>query len=343
VTLVERFGPAIEHVSRAQAAQRRDGLEVIHGDSEQVLAQLVMQSTRFDAVIVNPPRRGLSPLLRAQLAALSPRALVYVSCEPSTLARDLADFARQGMAAEPLQPFDMMPLAAAVESLVWLRPAPKAPLLVLYEDAELLVVDKPPHLPTVPDPAHAFSLLARLRAERALPELTPVHRLDVGTSGACLFAKRRDQVHALAQRLELGDKHYLALVRGAARLKGTVRAPLREQGKTRAATTRYARSERVAGHALLRVRPEQGRTHQVRKHLAAIGHPVLGDARYGDDPSNRYFEHTHGLDRTFLHAARIVLAALDGGAPLVLEAPLSPDLSAVLRSLRQSAPDPLIR
>jgi 23S rRNA (uracil1939-C5)-methyltransferase len=167
-----------------------------------------------------------------------------------------------------------------------------------------------------------------------------VHRLDVGTSGVCIFAKQRAHVQAIAARLALGDKHYLALVRGAARLKGIIRAPLREQGKTRAATTRYSRSERIGGHALVRVRPEQGRTHQVRKHMAAIGHPVLGDARYGDASSNRFFEHTHGLDRTFLHAWRIRLPAPDGGPALTLEAPLAPDLSQVLQSLRQSVIEP---
>jgi 23S rRNA (uracil1939-C5)-methyltransferase len=116
-----------------------------------------------------------------------------------------------------------------------------------------------------------------------------------------------------------------------------VRAPLREQGKTRLATSRYTRRERIARHALVRVRPEQGRTHQVRKHMAAIGHPVLGDARYGDAASNRYLEHKHGLQRPFLHALRIELPAASGAERLVLEAPLAADLVEVLTSLRESA------
>jgi 23S rRNA (uracil1939-C5)-methyltransferase len=249
------------------------------------------------------------------------------------LARDLAHLESCGWAARGLTPFDMIPLSEGVESLVVLEPAPPAPLPVLYQDEQLLVVDKPPHLPTTPDAAHPDSVLARLQREHGLPELSAVHRLDVGTSGVCLFAKERRYVQALAERLAAGDKRYLALVRGVVRPKGIVRAALREQGKTRPAVSRYTRQAVLGTHSLVRVRPEQGRTHQVRKHMAAIGHPVLGDARHGDAPSNRFFEHRHGLDRSFLHAARIVLPARGERAELILEAPLAPDLAAVLARL----------
>ncbi|MET0390245.1 MAG: pseudouridine synthase [Polyangiales bacterium] len=334
VTLVERYTPALEHAREAAREQALPGLHAISGDAEQVSRELFARAAAFDAVIVNPPRRGLRPGLRAQLAQLAPQVIVYVSCDPVSLARDLADFAQLGYAGEVLRPFDMIPLSEGVESVLLLRATPPPPVPVLYADDHLLVVDKPPHLPTTPDAAHADSLLTRLQREHALPALTALHRLDVGTSGVCLFAKRRDEVEALAGALRDGEKHYLALVRGAIRPKGTVRATLREQGKTRAATSRYTRVGRAGSHSLVRVRPEQGRTHQVRKHMAAIGHPILGDERYGDDPSNRFFEHRHGLDRTFLHAARIVLPAVGSRGPLTLEAPLAPDLAAVLASLR---------
>jgi 23S rRNA (uracil1939-C5)-methyltransferase len=233
-----------------------------------------------------------------------------------------------------VQPFDMIPLSDGVESVVALQPGAAAPLRVLYEDAQLLVVDKPPHLPTTPDAAHDSCVLERLQKEHAAPELTALHRLDVGTSGVCLFVKQRSAVQQLSERLRAGEKHYLALVKGATRPKGIVRAALREQGKTRPAVSRYTRVARAGSHSLVRVRPEQGRTHQVRKHMAAIGHPLLGDARYGDAASNRYFEHRHGLDRTFLHAARVRLAATADSPELLFEAPLAPDLRAVQASLR---------
>jgi 23S rRNA (uracil1939-C5)-methyltransferase len=228
----------------------------------------------------------------------------------------------------------MMPLSADVESLVVLQPAACTPIEVLYEDHQLLVVDKPPYLPTIPEAEHALSLLTRLASEHDLPELAAVHRLDVGTSGVCLFAKSRAHVQSLVERLAAAQKQYLALVRGNVHPKGIVRAPLREQGKTRQAISRYTRAERIAGHALVRVRPEHGRTHQVRKHRAAIDHPVLGDARYGDESSNRFFEHKHGLQRPFLHAWRIQLPAGTGQQPIVFEAPLAADLAVVLASLR---------
>jgi 23S rRNA (uracil1939-C5)-methyltransferase len=334
VLCVERYAPALEHALRGQREQRLSGLAAKSGDAEYVLDELAARGERFDAVLVNPPRRGLPARVRARIAELAPRALIYVSCEPSTLARDLSDLAQRGLAAVGVEPFDMMPLASDVESLALLAPAPPTRIPVLYEDAQLLVVDKPPYLPTIPEAEHALCVLTRLQVEHGLPELSAVHRLDAGTSGVCIFAKSRADVAELSARLAQGHKQYLALVRGKLRLKGIVRAPLREQGKTRQATTRYSRAESVAGHALVRVRPEQGRTHQVRKHMAALGHPVLGDARYGDAASNRYFVHKHGLQRAFLHAWRIAWPAAADKPPLAFEAALAPDLAAVLASLR---------
>jgi 23S rRNA-/tRNA-specific pseudouridylate synthase len=120
----------------------------------------------------------------------------------------------------------------------------------------------------------------------------------------------------------------VALVRGIPREKGTIRRALREEGKDLEATTRYRRREVIAGHGLVEARPDEGRTHQIRRHLASLGHPIVGDARYGHAPTNRHFEETASLDRTFLHCARIELT-LDGTTH-VLESPLAPDLALVL-------------
>jgi 23S rRNA (uracil1939-C5)-methyltransferase len=335
VCAVESYAPALLSAERAAREQQLHSFRARSGDAEQVVRDLATRAERFDAVVVNPPRRGLSSGLRALLPHLHAHTLVYVSCDPDSLARDLSDLAQRGFRAREVRPFDMIPLSSGVETVVVLQRAEPFPIRVLHEDAQLLVVDKPPHLPTTPDREHAISLLERLQRERGLPELTALHRLDVGTSGVCLFVKERAAVPALAERLRAGQKHYLALLRGGVRAKGIVRAALREQGKTRPAVSRYTRVSREGAHSLVRVRPEQGRTHQVRKHMAAIGHPLLGDSRYGDAASNRYFEHRYGLDRSFLHAARVVLAA-DGAAPeLTLEAPLAADLAAVLTSLRR--------
>jgi 23S rRNA (uracil1939-C5)-methyltransferase len=332
VTAVERYAPALAQLDRAAKEQMLRRPECSPEDAQVALERLISTRAPFDAVVVNPPRRGLPARVRALIAQLALRAVVYVSCDPDTLARDLADFAWQGLRTAELTPFDLMPLASDVESVVHLAPAPPPKAAVLYENAELLVVDKPPHVPTHPEREHTINLLESLQRTHGLPELRAVHRLDLGTSGVCLFAKNAAAVPAWAAALAAGEKHYVALARGRTHDKGIVKQPLNDGRARREALTRYLRKQLVGGHSLLRVRPAQGRTHQVRRHLAAIGHPVLGDARYGDPASNRHFEHRHGLDRTFLHLNRVELTA-PNGETLSFETPLAPDLAAVLKSL----------
>jgi 23S rRNA (uracil1939-C5)-methyltransferase len=296
-----------------------------------VLSEFARGGERFDAVVVNPPRRGLAPDVRKLVGALGPRSLVYVSCEPKTLARDADDFARFGFALGSITPFDMIPLSAAVETVATFSPGPAPAPRVLFENRALVAVSKAPHEPTTPQGEHARSLLVRVRALGGAEAAVPVHRLDAGTSGVTLFARTPADVPELARALGAGEKHYVALVRGIARKRGQVARALKEAGVTRTARTRYVRRSVVGGHSLLDVSPEAGRTHQVRRHLAGIGHPVLGDDRYGDRASNTHFEHAHGLDRSFLHLERVTLVA-DGQA-LSLEDELAPDLRAVLESL----------
>jgi 23S rRNA (uracil1939-C5)-methyltransferase len=338
VVLVERYEPALALAARAAEEQGLRGLATRVGDAEQVLGDLLRARERFDAVVVDPPRRGLTSGVRRAIAQLGPRVVVYVSCDPQTLGRDLADFARLGFSATKAEPFDMMPQSDDVECVVCLHAAAPAPLRVVYEDDELIAVDKPPHMPTIPEAEYPHSLLERLRTQLGADALHAVHRLDVGTSGVCLFTRHSARVAGLAAALAEGQKRYVALARGITHNKGIVKTPLREPGALRDATTRYTRKTVLSGHSLLHVRPEQGRLHQVRRHLAALGHPVLGDARYGDDPSNRHFEHKHGLDRPFLHLGNIQLRHPGSGMALILEAALPGDLQAVLASLKAQVP-----
>jgi 23S rRNA (uracil1939-C5)-methyltransferase len=330
VTLVESHAPAAALAARAARDQALD-VEVRCDDAATALHALLEADARFDAVLVNPPRHGLQPAVRRSLVALRPRLLAYVSCDPVTLARDLHDLTWGGLRVDRLSPFDMIPLSADVETAAVLVPGTTAVPALRYEDAEILIVDKPPHLPTTPHGEYPHSLLSLVRAGYGLPEATPVHRLDAGTSGLCIFARTPRLVAPWAARLARSDKQYLALVRGVPHAKGSIRRPLQERGRKLAATTRYRRLELIGGHALLRVMPEQGRMHQIRRHLAALGHPVLGDTRYGDARSNLHFERKHGLDRTFLHCSRLALS-LDTGEQRVIEAPLAPDLEAVLEA-----------
>jgi 23S rRNA (uracil1939-C5)-methyltransferase len=339
VLAVDSFGPALERARRAADAQGITGLGIAIGDAGEIVAALASKASAergelpFDAVILDPPRRGVPPALRMRLVQLSRQVIVYVSCDPETLARDLAHLARLGWAAREVIPFDMMPLGPHVEVLALLTRAPIPRARVLFEDEELVAVDKDPHEPTTPHPEHPSSLLARVRALSGCERAVPLHRLDAGTSGVCLFARAPEHVAALSETLARAKKRYLALVRGICHRKGIVRRPLRDEGKMWPAVTRYTRCEVIAGHSLVRAVPEQGRLHQVRRHLAAIGHPVLGDPRYGHAPSNRHLWERAALDRPFLHCERIELVRR--GAPLVLASPLAPDLATVLERLRR--------
>lgn len=331
VTLSEQQRPAA-HAAEASAALHGAGrIATLHGEAADVAESLAASGRRVDAVLVNPPRRGLSPRVRAALAALAPRAIAYVSCNPLTLARDLDALSRLGFVAARLQPLDMMPLTEEVETVALLRPAPVPAPEVVYEDDRLLVADKPSHESTTPQGERAGSLLERVRRLPECAEAVPVHRLDADTSGVCLFAKRPRFVPELAELLASSEKRYVALVRGMTSGKGVVNRALREEGHEILARTRYRRLDISGGHSLLAVFPEQGRKHQVRRHLAGLGHPVVGDRRYGHAATNRHFEERYGLDRAFLHCQSVTFGSGERARPF--ESPLPAELRTVLTAL----------
>jgi 23S rRNA (uracil1939-C5)-methyltransferase len=340
VQLVEAFPPAVAQARAAAEAQKLP-VHVECADVADSLRALSASGARFDAAVLNPPRRGTSPSTREWLARLEPKVLVYVSCDPETLGRDLDHFARLGYRTESLRPLDMIPLTDEIETVAVLRHAGVAPARVAYEDEQVLIVEKGPYEPTTPQGEYAGSLLARVRRIAGAEEAVPVHRLDVGTGGLVIFARKPDYTAQWAQALAAPTtrKIYVAAVRGIAPSKGAVTRELRENGKTYPARTRYRRLGFAARHSILRVIPEQGRTHQIRRHLAAIGHPILGDDRYGDAATNRHFAEKNGLDRAFLHCVRIEIDHPVTNARLVVETPLSGDLRAVLE--RTSGPGTL--
>jgi 23S rRNA pseudouridine1911/1915/1917 synthase len=228
------------------------------------------------------------------------------------------------------------------------RPAPErgaAPFAVAYEDEHLLVVDKPAGVVVHPARGHRSGTLAQALAERASGGPDPwragiVHRLDRDTSGLLVVA-RSDAVHRAlraamsARRIE---REYLALVHGRPPARsGTIEAPIgrdrrrRERMSTdtdapREATTDFVVERMLPRSALLRVRLRTGRTHQIRAHLEAIGHPVVGDPVYADGVSGE----AYGLDRQFLHAARLGFDHPVTGARLDVASPLPEDLAAAL-------------
>lgn len=340
VLLVESFAPAASHVEEA-AKLAKLPVRAEASDVAAALRRMVEQKARFDGVVVNPPRRGMSPLARELLARLDVPAIAYVSCDPDTLARDLDHFARLGYVAATLRPLDMIPLTDEVETIALMqRRTPPAPR-VAYEDEEILIVDKGAHEPTTPQGEYAGSLLTRVRRIPSAADAVPIHRIDIGTSGLVLFAKRSDFVTKWQSILaaESARKIYVAAARGVTPSKGAITRDLREEGRMFPARTRYRRLAVASGHSILRVVPEHGRTHQIRRHLAAIGHPVLGDDRYGHAPTNRFFEEKNALDRTFLHLVRLEFDHPGSGQRLIVEAPMPGDLRAVLE--RTSGPGTL--
>jgi 23S rRNA pseudouridine1911/1915/1917 synthase len=224
-----------------------------------------------------------------------------------------------------------------------LEPEPVEGLRVVYEDEHLLVVDKPAGVVVHPSAGHAHGtlvhgLLAREIEGGEEPERPGiVHRLDRDTSGLLVVA-RSDEAHRRLQQLLRGRevvREYLALVRGRPRSRaGRIEAPIGRDRRDptrhsldtetpREAATTFEVAELLPEHALLRVRLETGRTHQIRVHLAAIGLPVAGDPVYG-------VAGDLGLSRQFLHAARLSFPHPCGGPPVDAESPLPPDLAGAL-------------
>ncbi len=337
VSLVESFAPS---AAQARAAAAAGGLPVVVecADVATALQELAQRGERFDAVVVNPPRRGMSPTAREWLARLAPPTVVYVSCDPETLARDLDHLDRLGHAATSLHPLDMIPLTEEIETIAVLRRSAVPSPRVLFEDRDILVVDKGPHEPTAPQGEYAGSLLARVRAISGAETAVPVQRLDVGASGLVVFVRHVESL-AKWERVFASESTRticVAAARGVTPSKGAISRALRQGGQVSAARTRYRRLAIAGGHSVLRVIPEQGTAHQIRRHFAAIDHPVLGDDRYGDAMTNRFFLERHGLDRPFLHAVRLEFEHPDTGARHIVEAPLPGDLRGVLERMSGS-------
>ncbi len=263
-----------------------------------------------------------------------------MSCNPATLARDLAHLSELGYAAERLWPFDMIPHSAAVECLVALQPGAVPAPKVLHEDEQWLAVLKSGYEPVRPEPGFAYSLLDRVRK---LPGASaavalPAQRLDPDSSGVCLFARTEAALPALEQAFRGGTQSFVALCRGVTHKRGRIRRPVREAGRASTASTRYLRESVQGGHSLLTVWPEQASPPQLRQLLVGVGHPLLGDPRFGDAASNTYFEHRHGLDRSFLHCSAVTLVG--ARSHHTCEAPLPGELSAVLASLNEQPAPP---
>jgi 23S rRNA pseudouridine1911/1915/1917 synthase len=221
------------------------------------------------------------------------------------------------------------------------------PDFVIHVDDELLVIDKPAGLVVHPAPSHRGETLVDLLGDLAgggegsRPGI--VHRLDKDTSGLMLVARTDASHRVLAAEMKRREiiREYLALVEGLLEARsGTIDAPLgrdrrrRTRRAVRGAGERAARThfdvvEVLPTDTLVRARLETGRTHQIRVHFAAIGHPLAGDREYGGKAR-------HGLSRQFLHAARLSFRHPSTGEEMTFESPLPKDLRMALERARKA-------
>ncbi len=273
-----------------------------------------------------------------------------------------------GMARKPghvLRPGERVAIAVPPPEPAGVEPE-ALPLVVLYEDAHLLAIDKPPGMVVHPAPGarrgtvvnavlHRLGTLAGV-GDPARPGI--VHRLDRDTSGVLLVARTPQALEGLARQFRdrTVSKRYIAVVHGAVRdASGVIdraigrhphertRMSVRARGG-RAAVTRFRVVQRLPGATLLELAPETGRTHQLRVHLAALGHPIVGDRVYGGGrrvQAGVSVAHAAALRdcaRQALHAATIAFAHPATAEPVRVEAPLPADLLALLAALRLRAP-----
>jgi 23S rRNA pseudouridine1911/1915/1917 synthase len=258
-----------------------------------------------------------------------------------------------GYAVKPsqkLQPGDQVSLAVLPPKPLGLAPQ-WMPLKLAYQDDHIVVVDKPAGLAVHPGPGHpdrtlVNALLAWCPGIEGIGgEVRPgiVHRLDKDTSGLMVVAKTHQAHQALSGQIKdrTVTKGYLALAVGALSLdQGIIDAPIFRDPRHRKrmavvtggrdSKTSYRVLEKFEGYSLVELYLETGRTHQVRVHLAHLGHPLLGDAVYGK-PSKL-------LSRHFLHAHHLGFRHPVTGEALECRSELADDLSAVLRVLRSSLP-----
>jgi 23S rRNA (uracil1939-C5)-methyltransferase len=322
VTAVESYAPAIE---LAERAAREQGLQL-----EAVVADAAgftrsNAARRFDAIIVNPPRRGLDAELRLAIGRAAPKALAYVSCNPRTLARDAWHLQRLGLALERAEPLDMIPWSDAIEALCWFAPAPAPPPRLLFEDASVVAVQKSAFESLV---GGSGSLTERVRLLPGLSRAEPLERWGFAVSGVCWFARHAAAAAALGETLHAAERMLSLLVRGNLRKQGTI-------ARTRAGTSgaRYRKQAVVGRHSLVLATTHDADERGTLSDFASIRHPVLGDDETGDEASNHFAWHRHGLDRGFVHVSESTLPGAGNAGPRRARCDLDPDLAEVRASL----------
>lgn len=309
--------------------------------------------------MADPDSRGRHRIDEAEAGQRADAVLAACAGIPRAQARRWLEAGHARMNATSCRPGRRVHAGDVLEferpELVPARPgAEPIELAVLHEDADLIVIDKPAGLVVHPAPGHPTGTLVNALLHHCTDlagiggELRPgiVHRLDKGTSGVMVVAKSDRALAGLAAQFKAHsiERIYRALVRGTpaaeeGRIEGAIgrhrsdrkRMSLRTaRGREAATRWRVARRFAASGSSFLEVRPETGRTHQIRVHLASVGLPIVGDPVYG-----RAKESVLGLFRPALHAAVLGFAHPCSGETLRFEAPLPADLANALDILER--------
>jgi 23S rRNA pseudouridine1911/1915/1917 synthase len=245
-------------------------------------------------------------------------------------------------------------------SVVTEAEAEAIPLSIVYEDADVLVIDKPAGLVVHPGAGNPRGTLvnALLHFDARLAEVPRagiVHRLDKDTSGLMVVARSLRAHAGLVEQLSEREVHrqYVAVVVGPMIAGGSVRAPIGRhptdrvrqavaaEGQGRDAVTHYRVRERFRAHTVVECRLETGRTHQIRVHMAHIKHPIIGDPLYGGSfrlpkaATEDLTETLRGFRRQALHAERLTFRHPVGGHDVESHAPLPADMEALIATLRE--------
>ena len=221
---------------------------------------------------------------------------------------------------------------------------------IIYKDENILIINKPAGLSVLPEGWELDAPYLVKMLEEEFPKIWVVHRLDKFTSGVMIVAKNSAAHRVLSHQFKEREvrKEYLALVYGNPKpASGTIDLPLGRDlkdrkkispraRKKRTAITHYSTIEAIGSMAFLQVHIETGRTHQIRVHLAAKGHPIVGDALYGGNrnvPLN-IATAVKGLQRPFLHSHKITFTHPRSGERLAFCAPLPAELKALLEFIK---------
>ena len=264
----------------------------------------------------------------------APTAFLRQLCKKQrvTVNEDTAEASRLSSVGETIAVKNSQRWLECIEKL------PIKPAQILYEDSDSIVLNKPAGLAIHRAVGHEDNLLHRVQDFLSLRketfQVSPVHRLDIGTSGAVLFGKGRAAISQLGQMMIAGQfsKSYLALVSGKLSESGELASEVPAKGKIKEALIRYKPLASTEKHTLLELQLVTGRHHQIRHQLALSGHPIIGDVRYRGELINE-------LDRPFLHCHQLTFPRSNNELVITVKAPFPEDLTEVLVTLQFTLAD----